>query len=577
MKGRESLVKIWRIADHKVLFWGQIIMTMGLSVIAIYISNLAKNIVDSGIDDSRILTTLVYFVLIALIGVILNYLVVVVQSKFSVSFIFKLRKLLVDKLLKCQYGYYENEHSGSINNKLTYDMNAVASYISSSLSEFISSIITFLCCFSYLLTLNLSMTLAIAIFIPMTVTLAKVISSPTYEIMEKFEQRMGDVANIATDSINGAKIEKAYNIQQIRANKFNDTMNEATSYYVKYEKLNAKSGPYKYLIKSAPTFICIMIGFYNAYKGSITNGELIAFILLLKNVSTPLSELSRYVIELKGALVSMDKVLGILELNDETFGVEHIAPDCTADTMAFQLKNVSFTYHKELSNILSHMDLSIPIGKTIALVGASGCGKSTLFKLLLGFHIPTEGEVYLLGKNLNNLDIDIVREQMSYVSQNTYLFNTTVAENIGLGKENATFEEIVTAAKKAYAHEFIMELPNGYQTVLSENGQNLSGGQRQRLSIAMAFLKDAPIFILDEMTSALDIESEKLIQKAIDEYRENKTVIIIAHRLSTIQNADDIFVINEGQIAEHGTHEVLLNQNGIYSNLYKSPLVEGEV
>jgi len=574
MRGKHSLRKIWKIADNKALFVLQILMTMGLSAIAIYISNFAKNIVDSGINDSEFIILLLKFIGITFIGIGLNYLVVITQSKFSRKFVYKLRALLVDRLLNCAYGYYENEHSGSINNKLTFDMNAVSSYISGGLSEFISGIITFLCCFTYLLTINLSMALVIAICIPITVALAAIISSPTYHIMDNFEQKMGDVANIATDTVNGSKIEKAYNIQQIRVDEFNHTMNEATSYYVNYEKLVAKSGPYKYIIKSAPTFICIIIGFYNAYRGTITNGDLIAFILLLHNVSNPLSELARYVTELKGAMVSMDKILEIIDLSDETFGTENINSHNSSTNMTFELKDVSFTYGKELSTVLSHINLSIPIGKTIAIVGASGCGKSTLFKLLLGFHIPTDGEVLLYGMNLNNLDIEKARAQISYVSQNTYLFNKTVAENIGLGKADATFEEIVVAARKAYAHEFIMELPQGYQTVLSEGGQNLSGGQKQRLSIAMAFLKDAPIFILDEMTSALDVESEKLIQQAIDDYKENKTVIIIAHRLSTIQNADEIFVLNDGQIAESGTHQQLLTQNGVYSHLYKNQPVD---
>ena len=570
MKGNYSLIKIWKIADHKALFFIQILMTMGLSAIAIYISSFAKNIVNSGINDSEIIIILLKFICITFMGIILNYLVVMVQSKFSRSFISKLRALLVDRLLNCEYGYYESEHSGSINNKLTFDMNAVSSYISGGLSEFIGGIITFLCCFGYLLTVNLSMALVIAVCIPITVALAAIISSPTYNIMDKFEQKMGDVANIATDTVKGSKIEKAYNLQQIRVDEFNNTMNEATSYYVNYEKLVAKSGPYKYIIKSAPTFICIIIGFYNAYRGTITNGDLIAFILLLHNVSNPLSELTRYVTELKSAMVSMDKILGIIELNEEKFGTQTIIQDNISTNMAFELNDVSFHYGKDLKNIFSHINLSIPYGKTIAIVGASGCGKSTLFKLLLGFHVPTKGEIYLFGKNLNNLNIDNARTMISYVSQNTYLFNKTVAENIGFGKINATFEEIIIAAKKAYAHEFIMELPNGYQTILSEGGQNLSGGQKQRISIAMAFLKDAPIFILDEMTSALDIESEKLIQQAIDNYKDNKTVIIIAHRLSTIKNADEIFVLNDGQIVENGTHSQLLNYNGVYHNLYKN-------
>lgn len=562
-----NILKIWKIADKKLLFVLQVFMNIGVAGIAILVSDFARNAVDHGIKDGKIVETFIQFVIITLIGVGLSYGGVMVRSRFSIGLIEKMRSIISDKLFHCQYAYFENETTGSISNRILHDMNAVADYMSGGLPEFISNMVVFFCCFLYLLTVNLSMTLVSAICIPLAVALAKRVAAPTYDTMEKFGRKMDQVIGIAQDTVNAIKIEKAYNLRDRRKKYFDENMEEATSYFVAYEKLVIKAGPYKYIIRSAPMFICIMLGFYHAYKGTITNGEMVAFLLLLQNISKPLSELTRHMTEFKEAMVSVDRVMEIAELGEETFGTE----EAVDSDIAFELHNVSFSYGEE--NILNQISMVIPKGKTVALVGSSGSGKSTLFKLLLGFHTVKAGEVRLFGKNLMKWDIEKARKNISYVAQDTYLFEGTVAENIGYGKPDAALEEIMQAAQKAYAHDFIMNMPNGYQTVLTERGTNLSGGQKQRIAIARAFLKDAPVFVLDEMTSALDVESEKLIQKAIENYSESRSVIIIAHRLSTIIHADEIYVLDHGTIAEKGTHQGLLAKNGIYSKLYSNQIL----
>lgn len=574
-----NLLKIWKMADNKLLFILQILMNIGIAVITIVVSDFARNAVDHGIGDSKVLEIFAQFVIITLVGTMLSYSGVIVRSKFSIGLIEKLRNSISDKLLICKYEYFENESSGSINNRILHDMSRVADYMSGGLPEFLSNMIIFICCFIYLLTVNLSMTLVSAICIPLAVAVAKKVAAPTYNTMEKFGQKMDEVTEIAQDTVNGIKIEKAYNLQGKRKKYFDENVEEATSYFIAYEKLVVKAGPFKYIIKSAPMFICIMLGFYNAYRSNITNGEMVAFILLLQNISKPLSELTRHITELKEAMVSVDRVMEITKLSEEAFEMGEAYESNTA----FELHNVSFGYgdkeSKASHHVLKDISMIIPKGKTVALVGSSGSGKSTLFKLLLGFHTAKEGEVRLLGKNIMAWDIEKARKNISYVAQDTYLFEGTVAENIAYGKPNATFREVTQAAQKAYAHDFIMSMPNGYQTILSERGTNLSGGQKQRIAIARAFLKDAPIFLLDEMTSALDTESEELIQKAIEDYSESKTVIIIAHRLSTIIHADEIVVLSQGAIVEKGTHDVLLRKKGVYSMLYGNQVLStgGEI
>ncbi|MBX4261748.1 ABC transporter ATP-binding protein/permease [Clostridium estertheticum] len=567
-----NILKIWKLSDKKALFILQLLMNIGMAGITIIVSNFAKNAVDHGIEEGKMLGIFVQFVIITFFGVGLSYSGVIIRSKFSIGLIEKLRNITNDKLINSKYEYFENESSGSINNRILHDMSSVADYMSGGLPEFLSNMIVFICCFIYLLTLNITMTLVSALCIPVAVAVAKRVAAPTYDTMEKFGKKMDEVMGIAQDTVNGIKIEKAYNLRGRRKKYFDESMEQATSYFVAYEKLVVKAGPYKYVIRSAPMFVSIMLGFYNAYKGNITNGEMLAFILLLQNVSKPLSELTRYVTEFKEAMVSVDRVMEIVELSEEAFGTG----EAFEREIAFELQNVSFSYGKDnktSDNVLNDISLVIPKGKTVALVGSSGSGKSTLFKLLLGFHTTTQGEVRLFGKNIMEWDIEKARKNISYVAQDTYLFEGTVAQNIAYGKPDASFNEIIQAAEKAYAHDFIMSMPEGYQTVLSERGTNISGGQKQRIAIARAFLKDAPIFLLDEMTSALDVESEKLIQKAIENYSERKTVILIAHRLSTIINADEIYVLSHGIIAENGTHEGLLEKKGVYTMLYSNQVL----
>ena len=386
-----NLLKMWKMADNKLLFILQILMNIGIAIIMIVVSDFARKAVDNGIGDGKVLEVFAQFVMITWIGTMLSYSGVIVRSKFSIRLIEKLRNSMSDKLLNCKYEYFENETSGSINNRILHDMSRVADYMSGGLPEFLSNMIIFVCCFVYLLTVNLSMTLVSAICIPLAVAVAKRVAAPTYNTMEKFGQKMDEVTGIAKDTVNGIKIEKAYNLQGKRKKYFDENMEEATSYFIAYEKLVVKAGPFKYIIKSAPMFICIMLGFYNAYRGNITNGEMVAFILLLQNISKPLSELTRHVTELKEAMVSVDRVMEITKLSEEAFGIG----EAYESDMAFELHNVSFGYgdeeRKASHHVLKDISLVIPKGKTVALVGSSGSGKSTLFKLLLGFHTANEG------------------------------------------------------------------------------------------------------------------------------------------------------------------------------------------
>lgn len=547
------------------MFFLQFVFKIYLSLAAIYVSQLARKIVDENIFLEQPKTIILQFAVILLSGVGVSYLYQYCTNAYAVELSYRLKNLGMERLTRCKYAAMGKEHSGAIINKMVHDISDVTGYISGGFSEFISSMVTFTCCFIYLLFVNWQMLLTCSVCIPITLFVTKRLANPTYQTMENFEKKMDEIGALAKDTLMNQKTEKAFQLKHARRELFDETMDEATAYYVEYERLVAKASPVCYLLNAAPALICIMVGFINSYYGRITSGEFVSVILLLDYIAKPLSLFIRYITDYKQAQVSMDRVLEVLEYPLEESGNEK--NNTAEDEFCYRLDGVSFGYDEK--TVLQNLSLQIPSGKMTAIVGESGSGKSTLFQLLLGFYQPSAGSIQMYGRSMAEWNLEALRQEIAYVEQTPYLFSGTIRENIRAGNENAAEEEIIRAAKLAYAHQFIMELPEGYDTILSEGGNNLSGGQRQRLAIARAFLKDAPILLLDEMTSALDNESERLIQLAINNYRRNKTILVIAHRLQSIATADTIVVMDSGQIAECGTHKELLDREGIYARLYR--------
>lgn len=580
-----TLIKFWKISGKKYLFFLQFFCKIYLSLVAVYISQLARKIIDEDIFAKQPGTVLLYFAVILLTGVGVSCLCQYCVNEYTIELSYRLKNLGMERLSRSSYSSVQKEHSGTLVNKLTHDISEVSAYLSGGFPEFIGNMITFFCCFIYLLFVNWQMLLTCSICIPVTLFITKRLADPTYQTMEAFQHKMDEIGVLAKDTLMNQKTEKAFQLKDTRRKQFDRTMDEATAQFVEYERLVAKASPVRYLLNAAPTLICIMVGFINSYFGRITGGEFVSVILLLNYIAQPLSQFIRYVTDYKQAQVSMDRIMEILTYPLECSGgkpdggeadgagsdgmkADGAEPDGMESGQAcYSLKHVTFAYDQK--TVLQDLSLQIPKGKMIALVGESGSGKSTLFQLLLGFYQPLSGSISMYGTDMAEWDLDAMRSRIAYVEQTPYLFNGTVMENIAAGNAGATEEEIIQAAKLAYAHEFIMELPQGYHTLLAEGGKNLSGGQRQRLAIARAFVKDAPVLFLDEMSSALDNESQRLIQLAIENYRKGRTILVIAHRLQSIVSADKILVMDHGQIAECGTHQELMDQKGLYEKMYR--------
>lgn len=514
--------------------------------------------------------TLVYVCIIIVISVFLanlfTYLSGVVLAKVRAEVIKKMRMSIFEQVSRMHIGYFSNERKGDLMSKMTNDIQEVENSVVQSLRVVFKEPVTIILYFAVLFFMSFKLTLFTIMVIPISGAIIGGITRRLKKTAIESQESLGRVVNILDETIGGMRVIKAFGAQKYVRSKFDSETDFYSDVNISMAKKNELASPIsQFMGVSVVAGILVYGGSLVLNNNSdLSASDFITYIIIFTQVLNPAKEISRAASSIQRGLASADRIFKVVDKPSEIQNAENPITVHTF-TDAVQFHHVSFSYEKE--KVLDNISFTLQKGKTIALVGPSGGGKSTIADLVPRFYDPTEGKVTLDGVDLKTIEINSLIKQMGIVTQESILFNDSVFNNIAFGLEGISQEKVIEAAKIANAHEFIIDLENGYQTSIGERGSKLSGGQRQRLSIARAVLKNPPILILDEATSALDSQSEKLVQEALTNLMANRTTLVIAHRLSTIQHADEILVIKKGQIVQRGTHQQLMLEEGLYRKL----------
>ncbi len=559
---------------HKKLFVLDMLASLSVALLGILYPIVTRTMLNDLIPNRQyrmIIIAGVSLFVLYFIRMLLNYFIQYQGHMMGVRMQGQMRSEMFRHLEKLPFSFYDNNETGKIMSRMTSDLNEIAELAHHGPENFIITGITIVVSFLYLTSIDIWLTLIVFACVPVLVFVSLTLRKKMREAFRESQVAIAQINGSLQSSIAGIRVTKAFTNEEKETEKFE----EGNSQF-----MEARRDAYKAMgqFHSATTMITdvfnvvvLIAGGLFLYSGRINFADYSAFIVSINLFLGPVNTLIRFMEQFQNGVAGFERFVEIMETEPETNGEKAVAVARLDGEIKFN--NVSSSY-AEGKEVLKNVCLSIGKGKTFALVGPSGGGKTTLCHLIPHFYKITDGDILIDGKSLKNITIESLRQNIGIVQQDIYLFNASIRENILYGKLDATDEEVVEAAKKANIHDYIMSLENGYDTVIGERGVRLSGGQKQRLCIARVFLKNPPILILDEATSALDNATEIQIQKSLDELSEGRTTIVVAHRLSTIKNADEIAVVDNGEITEQGTHEQLLNLNGTYAQLYKQQFRE---
>jgi subfamily B ATP-binding cassette protein MsbA len=482
-----------------------------------------------------------------------------------------LRNRMFDKIIDLPVSYYSEKRKGDVMARMLNDVNEVRNSFFSILELVVKEPMTIIFTIGAMVVISFKLTLFVFIFIPISGFIISKIGKSLKAKSKKAQDENGFLISIVEETLGGLKVVKSYNAEKSFTQKFNDSIFRLYRLTNSIGKKNNLSSPMSEFMGIVVIAILLWYGGNMVLVEKFADGtpllegsKFLAYMGLAYNILTPAKAISKASYQVKTGLAAAERVFDVLEVENKIVDKKEALVK-TEFTDSITIENVNFRYEDE--NVLKNFSLVVPKGKTVALVGQSGSGKSTIANLLTRFYDVNEGSIKMDGIDIKDINMKSLRNLMGLVTQDSILFNDTIKNNILIGKQNATDDEVIEALKIANAYEFVKDLPNGIETNIGDAGGKLSGGQKQRLSIARAVLKNPPIMILDEATSALDTESEKFVQIALENMMQNRTSIVIAHRLSTIQRADVIVVFQKGEIVEQGTHEELLNKNGMYAKL----------
>jgi len=562
------------VKPHWKLFTVSIIAMILLGTSDALFAALLKPLLDGSFVEKDPQTIMIMPLLVIGIFVmrgITSFISTVSLNWIATRLVMDLRSEMFDQIMCLPNRYFDNNSTGSIISRITYNANQVSHACTTVLVSLIKDSVTVTALLAWMFYLDWKLSMIFFILVPVAGAIIYFVSLRLRKLSRALQDTMGDLTHVIEETIGGNRVIKIFGAQAFERKRFYGVNNWVRRFTMKFTTTSAINGPLIELIAACALAFIIYIASMEAAKGAMTVGGFVSFFAALAMLFGPTKRLTKVNENIQIALAASESIFNMLDEPGERQTGQTLSQRAAGQ---LQFNNVQYQYNNSEHPALSDINLEINAGESIALVGQSGSGKTTLVNMIPCFYQPDSGQILLDGIDITTLSLASLRSNISLVSQDVVLFDDTVANNIAYGNMQDKFseEDIIKAAEAAHAMEFIEKMPQGLATRVGENGVMLSGGQRQRIAIARAILKDTPILILDEATSALDTLSEKHVKEALDTLQQNRTTIIIAHRLSTVKNSDRIIVMEQGRIAESGTHQSLLDANGIYAKLQQMQL-----
>lgn len=545
-------------------------VTVGLTLYApILVGKAIDCIIGKGnVDFVNMKSILIKVAVIVVSTALVQWLMNVCNNKITYNVSRDLRKKAFEKIEILPFSYIDTHSKGDIVSRVITDVDQLSDGLLMGFTQFFTGVITIIGTLAFMLSVNVFITIVVVVVTPLSFFIARFIAKKTFNMFSLQSKTRGEQTSFIDEMISNQKVAEAYSMNEENKARFDKINDDLAKYSLKATFFSSITNPATRFVNSIVYAAVALFGAIMAVKGNITVGILSCFLSYANQYTKPFNEISSVVTELQNAIACAARVFELIEESPEL-------PDKADATElenvkgSVEINNLYFSYNPD-RELLKNVNINVEPGKTVAIVGPTGCGKTTLINLLMRFYDPNNGVISVDEVNTQDVTRQSLRQNFGMVLQDTWLKSGTIADNIRLGKTDATDDEIIEAAKKAHAHSFIKRLPNGYKTKIGEDGGSLSQGQKQLLCITRLMLCPPPMLILDEATSSIDTRTEIKIQKAFNTLMKNRTTFIVAHRLSTIQNADLILVMNDGNIIEQGTHTSLYAQKGFYYNLYNS-------
>lgn len=553
---------------HKRLFWLDFISALFVGVLELAFPLAVQWFIDSLLPNGEmnwIILVSVGLLALYIISTLMQFVVNYFGHKLGINIETDMRRQLFSHVQKQSYRFFDNTKTGHIMSRITNDLFDIGELAHHGPEDAFIAVMTLLGAFSIMLTINVQLALVTIIAVPFLIWL---ISYANVRMNKSWDRMYGNIAEVNSrveDSVSGVRVVQSFTNEAYEIERFEKDNATFRQSKINAYKVMSKSLSGIYLTTRLMTLAVLVVGAYLTYRGTLTAGELVGFILYMNILLKPIDKITALLEMYPKGMAGFKRFLSMI---DEDASIPDAPDALVVDRLngGITFKDVAFGYEADRL-ILENINLTVEPGQTVAFVGTSGAGKTTICSLIPRFYDVLDGAITIDGIDIRQMTKESLRQQIGIVQQDVFLFSGTIAENIAYGDLNATHEDIVQAAERAHLGPMIADLPDGYATQIGERGLKLSGGQKQRLAIARMFLKNPPILILDEATSALDTETEALIQESLAELSENRTTLVIAHRLATIRNADKIFVVTKDGIVEEGSHDELMDQGGYFSRL----------